>query len=210
MSGALRWRPAPSLRKTLLLVHIAAAGAWLGFDLMLGVLTIAMLTADPASAAAAAVSIRALVPWPLLIVGLLTLTTGILLGISSKYGLVRYRWVLMKLVLNVVLTTLVPLLLLPEATTIHDNGRAALESGAGPLAPWSALFPPTVSSTAVAAAIALIIDLELVDRHGATVRAHDLGAGGEAVAAAGSSLARPTRRDGRARDGGPSSAASPG
>jgi hypothetical protein len=50
---------------------------------MLGVLTIAMLTADPASAAAAAVSIRARVPWPLLIVGLLTRTTGILLGISS-------------------------------------------------------------------------------------------------------------------------------
>lgn len=156
-SVACRWRPAPSLRKTLLLVHIAAAGAWLGFDLVLGVLTVAMLTADAASAAAAAVSIAALVPWPLLIVGLLTLTTGILLGVSSKYGLVRYRWVLIKLVLNIVLTALVPLLLLPEATTIHDKGRAALESGAGPLTPWSALFPPTVSSTAVAAAIALSV-----------------------------------------------------
>jgi hypothetical protein len=157
MSDLIRWRPTPNTRKALLLVHIAAAGAWLGFDLVLGILTITALTADATSAAAAAVSIAAFTTWPLIIAGLLSLTTGVLLGIGSKYGLIRYWWVLVKLVLNIVLTSLVPILLLSGVTILHENGLAALEVGGGPLVPSTALFPPIVSSTAVAFAMTLSV-----------------------------------------------------
>lgn len=157
MSEVIRWRPAPKLRKTLLLVHIAAAGVWLGLDVVLGVLTIQALTADAAPAAAAAVSIAAFTTWPLITVGLLTLATGVLLGLGSKYGLVRYRWVLIKLVLNLVLVALVPALLLPGVAALHGSGLAALDAGGTPTVPATALFPPIVSSVAVAFAMTLSV-----------------------------------------------------
>lgn len=157
MSDVIRWRPSPKVRKTVLLVHIAAAGAWLGIDIVLGVLTVTALTASAAQAAAAAVSIAAFAVWPLVVVGLVTLVTGILLGIGSKYGLVRYRWVLIKLLLNVVLTALVPVLLVSGVTTLHENGLAALGSGTDPIIPMTALYPPIVSSTALAFAMTLSV-----------------------------------------------------
>lgn len=157
MSDVIRGRLSPKRRKTLLLVHIAAAGAWLGFDLVLGVLTITALTADAAPAAAAAVSIAAFTTWPLITAGLLTLITGIPLGIGSKYGLVRYRWVLVKLVLNIVLIVLVPAVLLSGVATLHENGLSALDAGTAPIVPSTALFPPIVSSTAVAFAMTLSV-----------------------------------------------------
>ena len=69
---------------------------------------------DVTSAAAAAASIAAFATWPLALVGLVTLASGLLLGLATKYGLVRYRWVLVKLVINVVLVTLVVLVLDPR------------------------------------------------------------------------------------------------
>ncbi|ODU06349.1 MAG: hypothetical protein ABS81_04865 [Pseudonocardia sp. SCN 72-86] len=157
MSDVIRWKPSPKTRKTLLVIHIAAAGTWLGFDLVLGVLTTTALTADAVPAASAAVSIAAITTWPLITAGLVTLTTGILLGIGSKYGLVRYWWVLVKLVLNIVLTALVPILLLSGVTVLQQNGLAALEAGSSPVVPSTALFPPIVSSAAVAFAMTLSV-----------------------------------------------------
>lgn len=157
MSDVIRWRPSPKVRKTLLLFHIAAAGAWLGLDLVLGILSVTALRADATSAAAAAVSLAAFTTWPLIITGLITLTSGILLGIGSKYGLVRYRWVLIKLVLTVVLIILVPILLMPGVMTMTENGLRALESGNMPTVAWNALFPPIVSSTSVIFAMTLSV-----------------------------------------------------
>lgn len=157
MSDVIRWRPSPKVRKLLLLVHIATAGAWLGVDLVLGILTFTALTSSATPAAAAAVSIAAFTIWPLTIAGLLTLTTGILLGIGSKYGLLRYWWVLIKLVLNIVLTALVPVLLLSGVVTLHESGLSALGTGSAPTVPMTALFPPIVSSTALAFAMTLSV-----------------------------------------------------
>lgn len=157
MSNEIRWRPSPNVRKALLLVHIAMAGVWLGFDLVLGILTVTALTSAATPAAAAAVSIAAFTIWPLTTAGLLALTTGILLGIGSKYGLMRYWWVLLKLVLNVVLTALVPILLLSGVATLHENGLAALDTGGAPVVPATALFPPIVSSAALAFAMTLSV-----------------------------------------------------
>ena len=44
---------------------------------------------------------------PMSSAAMLSLITGILLGVGSKYGLVRYWWVATKLALNVVLATLI-------------------------------------------------------------------------------------------------------
>jgi hypothetical protein len=145
------------LRKLVLLVHIAAAGVWLGLDLALGVLVFTVFGADATSAAAAAASLAAVATWPLLVVGLLTLVTGTLLGLSSKYGLVRYWWVLAKLVINVVLLTLVLILLWPGLAAAGEAGRAALGAGEAPVVGATLVFPPIVSSTVVIVAMTLSV-----------------------------------------------------
>jgi hypothetical protein len=144
-------------RKLVLLVHIAAAGVWLGFDLVLGILVLTAFSADPTAAGAAAASIAAFGTWPLAVVGLVTLVTGVLLGLGTKYGLVRYWWVLVKLVINVVLVTLVVFVLTPGVTAVGDAGRAALVDGGSPTVPATLVFPPLVSSTAVIVAMTLSV-----------------------------------------------------
>ena len=145
------------LRKVLLLVHISAAGVWLGLDLVLGILVLTALGADPTGAGAAAASLAAVATWPLVVAGLATLVTGVLLGLGTKYGLVRYWWVLVKLVVNVVLVTLVVLVLWPGVTVVGDAGRAALASGGSPTIPATLVFPPIVSSTALVVALTLSV-----------------------------------------------------
>jgi hypothetical protein len=73
---------------------------------------------------------------PLLATGLICLLTGVLLGLGSKYGLLRYWWVAVKLALNLVLTGLVLVSLAPVGDLI---------------------FPPIVSPTALLVAMVLAV-----------------------------------------------------
>ena len=151
-------RLSPRARKLLLLVHIAAAGAWLGLDVVLGILVItALVSGDPTGAGAAAASIATFATWPLAVVGLVTLVSGVLLGLGTTFGLVRYWWVLVKLVINVVLVVLVMLVLTPGVTALGEAGRDALATGAAPEVTSQLLFPPIVSSTAVILAMTLAV-----------------------------------------------------
>jgi hypothetical protein len=156
--SGIRMRLSTRTRKLVLLVHIAAAGAWLGLDLVLGILVVTALTSpDATGAGAAAASIATFATWPLVVVGLVTLLTGVLLGFATKYGLVRYWWVLVKLVINAVLVVLVMLVLSPGVTALGEASRAALEEGAAPSVTGTLLFPPIVSSTAVVIAMTLAV-----------------------------------------------------
>ena len=154
----LRWRPRPGTRKLLLLLHIAFAGIWLGIDVVLGILVFtALSTGDSVGAASAVASIAHFATWPLALTGLLCLASGLLLGTGSKYGLVRYWWVAVKLVLNVVLVTLVLFLLMPSVGSLASDARGLL-SGGGALPELTGLmFPPVVSTTAVLIAMTLSV-----------------------------------------------------
>jgi hypothetical protein len=155
---SIRMRLSTRARKLVLLVHIAAAGAWLGLDLVLGILVVTAITSpDATGAAAAAASIAAFATWPLVVAGVVTLLTGALLGFATKYGLVRYWWVLVKLVLNVVLVVLMVIVLSPGVTALGEGARAALEEGSAPPVMGTLLFPPIVSSTAVIVAMTLAV-----------------------------------------------------
>ncbi|WP_180345537.1 hypothetical protein [Brevibacterium sediminis] len=157
MSAALRWKPSKQTRRLLRLGHIAAAGTWLGFDLILFILTVTALRAEATHSAAAAVSISAFTTWPLIVTGLVTLATGILLGTGSKYGLTRYWWVLIKLLLTIVLIGLVPVLLLSGVEALESSGLRALDTGGAPVVDRTALFPPIVSSASVSFAMVLSV-----------------------------------------------------
>ena len=145
-------------RRTTLLTHIAAAGAWLGLDVVLGVLVgTALLTGDGQRAAVALQSLGLFAVWPLVVVGLVCLVSGLLLGLGSTYGLVRYWWVAVKLVLNVTLVSLVLVLLRPVVGDSSEAARTALLEGTAPPAVGDLVYPPVVSTTLVLVAMTLSV-----------------------------------------------------
>lgn len=145
-------------RKGVLVVHIAAAGAWIGIDLVMGILVFTpFLTDDGQTVALAYQTLEIVAIGPLLATGILTMASGIVLGLGSKYGLVRYWWVATKLALNLVLCALVPAGLRPAVEEAARYGKE-LAAGSVPTEIQSdLLFPPVVSVAALLFAVSLSI-----------------------------------------------------
>lgn len=148
----------PRVRKAVLTVHIVAAGAWIGVDVLVAVLAAAGL--DSGSAEVRGLALRALATFvvtPMLVAALVCLGSGLLLGLATKWGLLRYWWVAVKLVTNVVLATLVLVLLRPGMPEVGAAG-AAIEAGRTPAVDLSFLaYPPAVSLTALVVATVLSV-----------------------------------------------------
>jgi hypothetical protein len=144
------WRLTPAARKAVLVLHVVAGIGWMGVDIALLVLLItARTTNDAALVVSGFNAIGMIVPIAVPPLSLSILGTGIILGLGTRWGLVRYWWVLVKLLLSLVMTVLVFVSLIPavsnmtvlSATTISaDAVRASL----GTL-PTMLLFPPIVS-----------------------------------------------------------------
>jgi hypothetical protein len=145
-------------RKGLLVAHIVTAGAWIGLDVVMGVFVFtAMLSDDVGTQAVSLQALELFAVWPLLGCGLLCLLTGVLLGLGTRYGLVRYWWVGVKLALNVVLSSLVLVALRPGVEEAAEAGRSLsagepLGASVGQLG-----FPPVVSTTALVVATVLAV-----------------------------------------------------
>jgi hypothetical protein len=102
-------------------------------------------------------SLKLVTVWPMLSAALLSLITGVLLGLGSKYGLLRYWWVAIKLGLNLLLATLVVTALRGEIDQAADLGR---QLALGADAEWNfsnMLYPPIVSPTALIVAFLLSV-----------------------------------------------------
>ena len=147
-------------RRTVLALHVVCGVGWMGLDLGLLVLVVAGLASDTgATVAAAYTAMRLVIPVvvPALAVGMLG--TGVLLGLGTKWGLVQRTWVLTKLVIGLVLTTLVFVALLPGALSIPTElvGTAGEVRDAVGRAGQDLLYPPIVSFTALGFALVLSI-----------------------------------------------------
>jgi len=91
----------PGTRKLAVTLHVAVAVGWLGLDL--GLLTLGvtgLASRDPRTAQAAYRAMGILGDVLVIPVSLATLLTGVLLGLGTRWGLLRYYWVLAKLVLT--------------------------------------------------------------------------------------------------------------
>lgn len=151
------WPMGRRLRRTVLVVHILSAGTWVGIDVLVAVLVYLGRTADPATAGLAYRALGTVVVWPMLGAALMTLATGLLLGMGTKWGLVRYWWVLAKLIITIVLTLLIVFALRPGLPEAVEYGEQ-LGAGRTPAGDVSDLvFPPIVSLTALSFATALSV-----------------------------------------------------
>jgi hypothetical protein len=153
----VRWRLGAGTRKSILLVHIASAGAWLGIDVVMAVLVFTALFSDDRTKALSFRALELVAVGPLLVTGLVCLLTGVLLGLGSKYGLLRYWWVAVKLVLNLLLTGLVLVSLAPEVADAAARARQFDAGVPAPLGVGDLIFPPIVSPTALLVAMVLAV-----------------------------------------------------
>lgn len=116
-----------------------------------------MTTYDPATVAFSLQALELVSIWPLLACGLLCLASGIVLGLGSKWGVVRYWWVTAKLALNLILTGLVVASLQSEVTEQADLARRLAAGEAVTFDLTNLIYPPTVSPTLLLVAITLSV-----------------------------------------------------
>ncbi len=146
------------MRRAVVVVHIGAAGAWIGIDVMVAVLvTAGWISDDPATRSAAYQALGRFAVAPMLVSALLCATTGLVLGISSKWGLARYWWVLVKLVITLVLCTLIVIALRPGMGEVTAAGVTIAEGGTPAMDLTTLFFPPAVSLSALTAAVVLSV-----------------------------------------------------
>jgi len=145
-------------RRAVLILHIVACGAWIGIDVMVAVLVwTGRFGADADVRGLAYRALAAFVVWPMLTAGLVSLVSGVVLGLGTKWGLVRYWWVAVKLVLNVVLCTLIVFALEPGMDAVAAYGRDLAAGAETPSVISTLFFPPAVSLTALTFATVLSV-----------------------------------------------------
>lgn len=153
-----RVRYAPRTRKALLVTHIVASGGWLGLDVAMGALVATIMTSDDRNTqAVAAQALQFVTVWPMFALAMLSLVTGVLLGLGSRYGLLRYWWVVVKLVLNIVLATLILLALRGGVQELAEQGRRLADGALGSITTGDMVFPPVVSTSALLVAMVLSV-----------------------------------------------------
>jgi hypothetical protein len=111
-------------RKAVLIAHVVCSVGWLGADAVLLVLGIAGLTGaagGPATVYPVGGLLGTVLITPLSIGALLT---GVVSGLGSKWGLVRYWWVAAKLAITTVMVGLVLFVLAPGLRTAAELGSA--------------------------------------------------------------------------------------
>ena len=109
-----RFRMSPKTRKVVLLLHVISAVGWLG--LHIGNITFAitgLTTGDPRTQQTAFRAVDMIGGMLLIPISLLAFTTGVVLALGTRWGLVRHWWVLTKFVLTLIPVILIPLSLLP-------------------------------------------------------------------------------------------------
>jgi hypothetical protein len=145
-------------RKGVLIVHLASTGAWLGIDAAMAVLIFtALLTHDTGTRALCYQALPLFAVWPLFTSGIVCLASGVVLGLGTRYGLVRYWWVATKLALNILLTGLVLLALRPGLYELSEQGRQLAAGHPVTASVDGMIYPPIVSPTALLIAMVLAV-----------------------------------------------------
>jgi Na+-driven multidrug efflux pump len=157
-SARPRLRLSPRLRRATLVTHIVSAGAWIGIDVLVAVLVLTGWFADDPDVRGVAYQALALfVVWPMFTAAVVCLLSGLLLGLGTKWGLVRYWWVAVKLVINVVLCTLVLVALRPGLDEVRVYGEVLSDTGRAVGDVTDLFFPPVVSLLTLTAATVLAV-----------------------------------------------------
>jgi hypothetical protein len=114
----------PPWRKLGLLAHIVASVGWLGAVLASLALAVVGMTATDGHLVQAAYLVMQSLGWGILVpLSVLSLATGLIQALGTRWGLVRHYWVIVKLVMNLFATTIL-LLYMQTLAGIETAARA--------------------------------------------------------------------------------------
>lgn len=95
----------PSLRKFALIVHVTASVGWIGAVVAYLALVVAAITSQDTQTLPAAWIAMELIGWFALVpLSLVSLLTGLVMSLGTKWGLFRHYWVLFSLALTIIAT----------------------------------------------------------------------------------------------------------
>jgi len=115
----------PGLRKIVLIAHVVSSVGWFGAVAAFLALAIAGLTGHDARLVRAAYLAMELTGWYVIVpLSLASFLTGLVSSVGTTWGLFRYYWVVVKLVIIIPAT----ILLLVHMQPISDVARAAAET----------------------------------------------------------------------------------
>ena len=110
----------PRLRKFALTAHVVSSVGWLGAIGVFLALSVLGLTGQDAPKVRGAYLAMEAIGWFVLVpLSLVSLLTGLVQGLGTKWGLLRHYWVVVKLVINLVATVV----LLLTGGGNHGPGR---------------------------------------------------------------------------------------
>jgi hypothetical protein len=138
----------PAWRKAILTLHVVTAVGWLGTDFVMLTFGIAGLAgADPAVVYPA---VGLVGRWLFAPLSAVAWTVGVVNALLTPWGLLRHRWVLVKLLLTTLMLCLVVLLLWPNLSQAATLGAALPQADRVNL-----VVAPSVSSTLLVIATVL-------------------------------------------------------
>lgn len=142
----------PRLRKAALVLHVTTSVGWCGAVAAFLVLAVtANVSSDPSDVRAAYLAME-IMGWTILVpLSVLAFASGILQSVGTKWGLIRYYWVLFKLGITVVATAV----LLSYTQTLEALGSVAAAAPAD-VNPADLRNPSPVLHSAVGIALLLI------------------------------------------------------
>jgi hypothetical protein len=115
----------PGVRKAVLVTHIVTSVGWLGaVAAYLALDLTAVISQDPQTVRAIYVAMEAIVVKVIVPLALASVTIGVINALGTTWGLFRYYWVLVKLLLTLVATTV----LLIESQTVRALADAAIST----------------------------------------------------------------------------------
>ncbi|HVX43461.1 MAG TPA: hypothetical protein VHC49_06235 [Mycobacteriales bacterium] len=145
-------------RKTVLVLHIVSVGAWIGMDVVLAILVFtALLSNSDHTKSLCYQALELFAVWPLFGAGLVCLATGVVLGVGSKYGVVRFWWVALKLALNLLMTALVLISLRVGIPEVAEDGRRLAAGEPSTTTIGDVIFPPVVAPLLLLTAVVLSV-----------------------------------------------------
>jgi hypothetical protein len=119
------WRLGRRARKVALTAHVLMSVGWFGIAVVVLVGAVAAMTTGDASLTRALHRFLELAPWVSIPAGVLAAATGVVLSLGTRYGLVRFWWVVIKIAITVAVVV-------TDAVVIERMAQQAVVTGSSP------------------------------------------------------------------------------
>lgn len=144
----------PPIRKLALAVHLSCSVGWLGAVVAYLVLDLTVASSqDPPLVRASWVAMGLTVSWAIVPLAIVSLVTGLIMSVGTKWGLFRHWWVLISLALTIISTVV----LLSESGVVTRIAAMASD----PTMPDAEVlaFPPTLLHSVGGLVVLLVVQV---------------------------------------------------